>query len=404
MNKTALIGMTALLCISMMFVIPGGKALSPVRVGSGYCDVDSWSRCWSENNSFTVNVTFPNDLSYFNNTNTTRIDVRNNAASWHNITYNITVNGNAVASSIVAENGTTDDYNLTKMAIAGVNLTAEYMNITFNASSATSLNVTLIVNGTDVPLSSAFIAAFTETEPTIGNITVGENQACSAYHVKDKIVLTNPSNYINMTDVVCNITYPSAALNSPTSSHTWSTVNISTNPSCYIYYQKWGPYIYEKEIETESSTGKKHATLTIYSPEATGSNVYWLLDPTSEDNKEYFPSLPSTLSTSNMAITINENVVTWTPGSILFDDIALSAGYNEFDFRWTPTSGSYYYYPSTTLIDDGTDNGFFYNTDFYIPNWAWMLIGAMFLIALIVGVAARRRNPYYPPADTQRRR
>ena len=127
---------------------------------------------------------------------------------------------------------------------------------------------------------------------------------------------------------------------------------------------KWGPYYYNANITTDSTTGKKHATITIYAYEATGSRTDWTLDPTSAFYDEFFPLLPSTITTTNMDIDLNDADVTWTVGSIVFADIALNAGYNDFEFWWTP------YTAPTTPTDD--DESWIYATAFLFPNWLWV--------------------------------
>ena len=130
MKKTISIGLVALSLVLTLFVTaPGGNALTPVSVNSGYCTV-SWNKTYAENNSFDINITLPNDASYLNNTDT-YINVSNSAATWLNITYNLTVNGNAVNASSVLANGSNNHSTYAHLVTAGLTETNEYLNIVF---------------------------------------------------------------------------------------------------------------------------------------------------------------------------------------------------------------------------------------------------------------------------------
>lgn len=390
MKRITVIGV--LLLLIGMFAVPSSALtwetyLEDIQVNSGTTDIDDLTYYYTNTTTNTSrNVTLPCNLSSLSGTGTyINISIFPINTSV-NLTYNLTVNGDALNASSELNNtnpGVGEYFVWTLAAIknrGNVNNASEYLNFTFDFNT-TGGNVTIVINATDSGFSSSWLASqVVTTEAFLSIPEIDDSQAHSSFAVRDKIRVTNNMVY-TLTGISLNLTYADQAINEPELYRNITTLAASGINNHTINYSKYGPHVFGKPTE-DIDEDEHEVKIKVKSHEGISRVVDWSLSPTAENYEDYF----ETIDYDTLEVKLNKVKLDWEEGTIEMEDMSLIDGLNTFEFTWTeaalppvpPVPG-----PWDWLFED-------YGTG--IALWMWFIImGIVIGVIAVVAYAVRKK-------------
>ena len=234
-----------------------------------------------------------------------------------------------------------------------------------NATTATVVKL----YGDDVELSDNYTVKVAQTyitKPVIADSKIG-----SWFTVRDILNITQDSS-LNLTDVKCNVSYPSHRLSEPVSTYEFGTLNTNEYKEGYIDYQKYGPYV--TDIYKSTSNNTVTITMKVYSYENL-TDVSFEFDPFEEPWSKYFEDF----SYDTMKrVELNGVNVTWYKGSILLKNLTVNKGYNDLKVVYARAVA-----PPPTIVATPAPWYEPLTQVYVLPVWAWLLIAVIVVLAVI---------------------
>lgn len=266
-----------------------------------------------------------------------------NFTIWNNestkICVNLTVNNITLLDSYSLNAGSEVTVNLTNYTNAGGDLNLTYIYWIFSSNQTDDEYINITLKGDDVTIASRYLELIEVKEKDKSTPEVGIEREASFFAVEDKIKLKNEFKF-NISDINLTVCYPPNAVNKPV--RYIYVDNATVNQTIYkrIGYIKYAPYIYDIQ-EPVYEDNQYTLEVTVKSYENLIDCVRWEIDPDSSFWKDYFPKL----NYDTLEITINDESVEFSQGSIILENISLDDGYNDVVFTWTPTTE--YFVPVT---------------------------------------------------------
>lgn len=350
--------------------------LEDIIVPSGTVDIDLTYYHNGTTSNYSRNVTLPCNASELTGTTT----FFNITADGGNISYNLSVNGNACNTTSHMNASETYSWTLTALIAAGkVSNTDKYLNFTFGVNSTTN-DIRIDITADDAAFSSTWLSTYVSVaESILTSPEVNDKQAYSYFSVKDRVAVNNNLNY-TITDISLALTYPSHNLS--TSDSTVDITSLATGSISYnnLSYQKYGPYV--TGTIGEDIDGDDHeVTIRVSSHEVLTRLVDWDFDETAEDYEDYF----ATINFNTLVVKLNGVKIDWDEGTVEMDGDTLVEGVNRYEFSWseaaapvvTPAPGAWDW-----IYDD-------YGTG--IAVWMWIIITAT-IACIIIAVAYAKKK------------
>lgn len=352
--------------------------LDDITVPSGTVDFDLTYYHNGTTSNYTRSVALPCNASELAGA-TTYFSI---TADGGNISYNLSVNGNACNTTSHMNASEVYQWTLTALIAADkVSNTDKYLNFTFGVNSSTN-DIRIDITADDVAFSPAWLSTYVSVAESIetGSApTVKDKQAYSYFSVKDRVAVNNSLNY-TITDISLNLTYPSH--NSSTSDSTVDIASLATGSISYnnLSYQKYGPYV--TGTIGEDIDGDDHeVTIRVSSHEVLTRLVDWDFDETAEDYEDYFV----TIDFDTLEVKLNGVKIGWDEGTIEMDDDTLVEGVNRYEFSWSeaeapvlpPAPGAWDW-----LYED-------YGTG--IAVWLWIII-IVIIVCIVMAVAYAKKK------------
>jgi hypothetical protein len=291
-------------------------------------------------NNVSINVTLPCTLAQLNQTMTIL-----KLNSTDNVSFNLTVNGHLLNNTEVLY-GNWSNTTLAKM-LETVDQNNTYINVTIEVNNTNNLTAYGRLYANDANCTSTWVISVqTVKEKDIVKPTIGTSLRTSFMTVNNSINITHTLGY-NLTDVNATLTYPSQAI-STTSYHNFGTLVNNTGKETYKNYQKYGPYVYK--IEDDSDDENHEVTIYARSNELLTLTVDYSLIPS------------------------NDVDVDWEEGSVEFEDLTVKEGWslNKFTLSWTETVE-----PTPEAVE------WWNQVYFGLALWVWLFI-AIAIIAIII--------------------
>lgn len=350
--------------------------LEDIIVPSGTVDIDLTYYHNGTTSNYTRSVALPCNASELTGATT----FFNITADGGNITYNLSVNGNACNTTSHMNGSETYSWTLTALIAADkVSNTDKYLNFTFGVNSSTN-DIRIDITADDAAFSPAWLSTYVSVaEAILTSPEVNDKQAYSYFSVKDRVAVNNNLNY-TITDISLALTYPSHNLS--TSDSTVDITSLATGSISYnnLSYQKYGPYV--TGTIGEDIDGDDHeVTIRVSSHEVLTRLVDWDFDETAEDYEDYF----ATINFNTLVVKLNGVKIDWDEGTVEMDGDTLVEGVNRYEFSWseaaapvvTPAPGAWDW-----IYDD-------YGTG--IAVWMWIIITAT-IACIIIAVAYAKKK------------
>lgn len=299
-----------------------------------------------------------------------------NAGSF-TLSYNLTVNSVNLNSTSTIPISTTNRTRKIHYHQASGN--KNQTNITWSFNSNRTCNLSIYLVGENAPLETHWIdKSITIKECDISDPSVGNSKTSSSsfWTVNNSINVTNTA-IVNLSDLRCNITYPSHKVTNGSAYVWFNSLLNSTIKENYTMYQKFAPYVYTVE---EDVTDDVHiVTIKLRSHETIRDVVEWNLDLDSDVYDDYF----DTLDYSSLDVELNNDDFDYTRGSIIMEDFTVftSPSSNIWTFEWTEGG---------VVTGDGSAAGVIENiqnaltdTTFGLQNWVLIVSGIALILSII---------------------
>jgi len=345
-----------------------------VSISSGTVDISL--TYWHNQTTTTTyrNITLPCQLGQLNRT-VSKFAIKANGGD---IVYNLTVNGVAIKSSQSVTDGNWSNVTLANIVSGGVSSSDTYINFTFNVSANTNI-IKIVIYGNDSALTSTWISNhITVKEKDVTTPEVGTSSTSAFWTVNDSITVTNTGLGYDLSDINLTLSYPSHKISTPASYVTVSSLSDSGSATRYVQYQKYAPYVYKVDDNSESTSHE--VIVYIKSNEVLTNCVDWTLDP----SDEVYDGAFDTLNTDTLEVEYNGVDIDWDvddDGNIVFEDFTVREQYtlNKFVFTWTEAEEA---------LAPPAEVPWYEQSYFGIPLW---LIIAIILVIVLIGLAISKQ-------------
>lgn len=330
--KRCILALTALIVLAMFVVQPANATTSwmtyreDISISAVTVDIDYTTYHNDTTTETYDNITLPCPASELTNASTL---FHINSTAGTNVTYNLTVNGTSIVNNGWV-NGTSTDTNLSTILTSDSGISDDtWLNFTFDCNQ-TGAYIWINITASDASCSATWVTSVqTVKEKDVNTPEIGVGSTTSFMTVNDSLNITHTVGY-SLQDVNATLSYPSHAVSSATYQN-FGTVANNSGVTKYKQYQKYGPYVYDVDDDTE---GTEHSVdVYIKSNELLTLTVDYDLTTSDDVYENYF----DTLNYDTLDVELNNADVDWEEGSIVMEELTMKDGWsvNHFTFTWS---------------------------------------------------------------------